>query len=268
MMLQARPLGDEAGFLPLAALLFHILLAAMALLAGQATANPLPSPQQPSPQQPSPQQQPAGIDSTGGGGGAMGDELTRPTINGPISSDNQVVPQPGGNPVLTDVPPAKIDEDTGQVSINRPPDRPAQPALPIRATIFRGVPGPKACRGGAMTTLDFGAGAGAALRHTEEVCYDLPDTAGCGNFVANKADGCEARLFAERGCRMFVNLAVYQPEDRAVGGRWRSMAVRCGVPEPDPATLGAPPLAGMWSKKTSPKGGRRSATGPEAKARR
>ncbi|KAL8289459.1 hypothetical protein RB597_001184 [Gaeumannomyces tritici] len=260
-MLQARPLGNGAGSLPLAALLFHVLLvAAVALLAGQAAANPLPSPQQPSLQQ-----QPGGIDSTPIDR-VMGDELSRPTINGPVSADNQVVPQPGGNPPLTNVPPAKIDEDTGQVSINRPAsdDGPAKPTLPIRATIFRGVPGPKACRGGAMTTLDFGVGGGggAALLHTQEVCYDLPDTAGCGNFLANKADGCEARLFAERGCRMFVNLAVYQPEDRAVGGRWRSMAVRCGVPEPDPATLGAPPLAGMWSKKTSPKGGKRSvATG-------
>lgn len=131
MRLQARLLGDGAGFLPPAALLFHVLVVAMALLAGQATANPLPSPQQP-----------AGIDSTGIDG-AMGDELTRPTINGPVSTDNQVVPQPGGNPTLTDIPPAKIDEDTGQVSINRPPDDgPARPAVPIRATIFRGVPDP------------------------------------------------------------------------------------------------------------------------------
>ncbi|KLU85481.1 hypothetical protein MAPG_04504 [Magnaporthiopsis poae ATCC 64411] len=66
---------------------------------------------------------------------------------------------------------------------------------------------------------------------------------------------------------MFVNLAVYQPDDRAVGGRWRSMAVRCGVPEPDPATLGAPPLAGMWSKKTSPGKGskKRSAATSESR---
>lgn len=248
MMLQARPVGDGAGLLllPLAHLFhtFLIIMAAMTLLAGQAAATPLPSPQQPA-----------------GAGSAMGDELSRPIINGagPVkAADNTVVPQPGGNPALqTDLPPAKIDEDTGQVFINGPAtDKPALPALPIRATIFRGVPGPKACRGGAMTALDFGAG--TALQHTDERCYDLPDTAGCGNFVANKADGCEARLFAERGCRMFVNLAVYQPDDRAVGGLWRSMAVRCGVPEPDPATLGAPPLAGMWSKKTSPaKGGRK-----------
>ncbi|KAK0615720.1 hypothetical protein B0T17DRAFT_538971 [Bombardia bombarda] len=86
----------------------------------------------------------------------------------------------------------------------------------------------------------------------------MPAPAGCGNFVANKQDGCEARLFAEPNCRLYMNTAVFIPEDRAVGGLWRSMSLRCGVPAPDPAALGSPPLGElMKNAKKRPKGGRR-----------
>lgn len=43
----------------------------------------------------------------------------------------------------------------------------------------------------------------------------------------------------------YFNTVVFIPEDRAVGGQWRSVEVRCGVPPPDPESLGAPPLAGV-----------------------
>lgn len=73
----------------------------------------------------------------------------------------------------------------------------------------------------------------------------MPSPAGCGNFVANKEDGCEARLYAEPGCVGYLNTAVFIAEDRAVGGVWRSMVVQCGIPAPDPATLGEPPLQNL-----------------------
>lgn len=145
--------------------------------------------------------------------------------------------------------PAGVDitEDTpGQVTINGDPtgNSTLGPSLPISATIFSGVPGPSSCRGSVIFQLNPPqpvAGAGP----THEDCYNLPRVAGCGNFLASKEAGCEARLFAEPNCRMYLNTAVFIPEKRAVGGMWRSVGVRCGVPAPDPDSLGPPPLAGL-----------------------
>lgn len=65
----------------------------------------------------------------------------------------------------------------------------------------------------------------------------------CGTFIAppmpGEADGsskgCEAMLFAERGCKMYVNTVVFRPagEAKPVGGWWRSLRVRCGVEVPE-----------------------------------
>ena len=143
--------------------------------------------------------------------------------------------------------PASVQQDTGQVSINERPDaNTTATSLPITITIFSGSPGPKTCRGSAITTLTLPRPEGLGLR-TGSQCYNLPSVAGCGNFVANKDDGCEARLFAEPSCASYVNTAVFMPESRAVGGMWRSFAVECGIPAPDPASLGAPPLQGMMT---------------------
>ncbi|KAJ9165736.1 hypothetical protein NKR19_g48 [Coniochaeta hoffmannii] len=143
--------------------------------------------------------------------------------------------------------PASVQEDTGQVSINERPDANTTATnLPISITIFSGSPGPKNCRGSLISTLDPPRPEGLGLR-TGSQCYNLPSVAGCGNFVANKDDGCEARLFAEPACASYVNTAVFMPESRAVGGMWRSFAVECGIPPPDPATLGTPPLQGMMT---------------------
>ncbi|KAK0707642.1 hypothetical protein B0H67DRAFT_602930 [Lasiosphaeris hirsuta] len=156
---------------------------------------------------------------------------------------------------------AEVTEDNGQVTINDDPTaNDTVTALPIRATVFTGTPGPRHCRGGVMVQLDLPppppATANPQERMTEAKCYNMPETAGCANFVANKGDGCEARLFAEPGCRLYMNTAVFVPEERAVGGLWRSMAVQCGIPEPDPDTLGSPPLAGLLrSAKMKPKAG-------------
>jgi hypothetical protein len=140
---------------------------------------------------------------------------------------------------------ASLQESTGQVSINDLPDaNTTTTSLPITLSIFSGSPGPKNCRGSLLTTLTLPPPEGLGQR-TGSQCYNLPSVGGCGNFVANKDDGCEARLFGEPGCVEYMNTAVFMPEDRAVGGVWRSLAVECGVPAPDPATLGKPPLQGM-----------------------
>lgn len=153
--------------------------------------------------------------------------------------------------------PAGVDitEDTpGQVTINGDPtgNTTLGPSLPISATIFSGVPGPSTCRGSVIFRLTPPQpvldAAGVAATTTEEECYNLPRVAGCGNFLASKEAGCQARLFSERGCKMYVNTAVFIPEERAVGGVWRSVGVRCGVPAPDPESLGPPPLAGLMKR--------------------
>ncbi|KAK3942631.1 hypothetical protein QBC46DRAFT_283556 [Diplogelasinospora grovesii] len=154
-------------------------------------------------------------------------------------------PTPLPNPQLGSG--ADIQEDTGQVTITDPHDDDISVVpnlnLAITATIFDSVPGPKSCRGRVMVQLEVPRPDGLG----QQTCYNMPQPAGCGNFVANKEDGCEAKLFAEPNCRSYMNTAVFIPDDstRAVGGLWRSMSVQCGIPAPDPETLGAPPLQDM-----------------------
>ncbi|KAK3492688.1 uncharacterized protein B0T23DRAFT_147758 [Neurospora hispaniola] len=164
---------------------------------------------------------------------------------------------------------ANLKEDNGQVTINRDPtDNQTDNHLPIRATIFSGVPGPTHCRGHVVLLLDLPPPSpspdGNSLLTTPPQCYNIPSTgnpssssssssstagtAGCGNFLANKSDGCEARVFAEPNCAGYLNTVVFTQEDRAVGGQWRSLEVRCGVPAPDPESLGKPPLAGFMGQ--------------------
>ncbi len=169
---------------------------------------------------------------------------------------------------LSDVPAgAEVHEDNGQVAINDDPtaNDTFVPNLPITATIFSGVPGPFHCRGSPMLVLNL---SGLALSSSgligegegegggeQALCYSMPHPAGCANFVANKRDGCQADLFAEPGCRGYTNTAVFVPEERAVGGLWRSVSVKCGVPAPDPETLGVPPLQDLLSgARRKPKG--------------
>ncbi|KAL0469650.1 hypothetical protein QR685DRAFT_598064 [Neurospora intermedia] len=167
---------------------------------------------------------------------------------------------------------ANLKEDNGQVTINRDPtDNQTDNHLPIRATIFSGVPGPTHCRGHVVLLLDLPPPStspdGNSLLTTTPQCYNIPSagnpsssTAGCGNFLANKSDGCEARVFAEPNCAGYLNTVVFTQENRAVGGQWRSLEVRCGVPAPDPDSLGKPPLAGVMGQariKENKKPGRR-----------
>ncbi|KAK0616804.1 hypothetical protein B0T14DRAFT_386164, partial [Immersiella caudata] len=140
----------------------------------------------------------------------------------------------------------QIQEDTaGQVTINDDPtSNNTESNLPITATIFTGVPGPYHCRGGVMLKISIPppppSPSGTPIL-TAPQCIDMPSPAGCANFVANKVDGCEARLFAEPKCRMYVNTAVFVPEERVFGGLWRSLEVRCGVPAPEPDQVGQVP---------------------------
>lgn len=140
----------------------------------------------------------------------------------------------------------EVHEDTGQVNINDSPTaNTTETQLPVTATIFSGVPGPYHCRGSAILSLFISPNDTTA----GEKCIDTPRSVGCGVFVANQRDGCQARLFSEPGCRIYANTVVFLPEERAVGGMWRSLGVRCGIPEPDPESLGEPPLQGVLGGK-------------------
>ncbi|KAI0442755.1 hypothetical protein F4803DRAFT_517832 [Xylaria telfairii] len=134
---------------------------------------------------------------------------------------------------------------TEQVAINRTDTNPSNPAteqpVPISAVLFDGSPGPKDCRGTAILTMQLTK---PGAQHSLPTCYNVPDktVAQCGVFLANKDDGCQARIFSEPDCRTFANLAVFIPESRAFGGYIRSMEVTCGVVSEAPAPLNLPGL--------------------------
>lgn len=136
-----------------------------------------------------------------------------------------------------------VQQDNGQVSINDAPPASKEPLVPIKATFYSGVEGPKACRGHVMAVVNMPKAPGPPAP-TPAQCYNFPSlqSSGCATFKANKADGCVAQVFAEPDCRVYTNTAAFMAEDRPVGGNWRSVRVQCGVPEPDPASLGKPPL--------------------------
>ena len=131
---------------------------------------------------------------------------------------------------------AEKDGTTNQVQINKP-DTTSEVDIPIKAELFIGAQGPKSCRGSPMVELNLPK---PGALHTSPVCYDFPEPASCAIFMAGKEDGCEAKLFIEHGCKTFVNLAVFLPEERAVGGFFRSMSVRCGVEAVEPPPLRLP----------------------------
>ncbi|KAI1175614.1 hypothetical protein F4777DRAFT_549270 [Nemania sp. FL0916] len=121
------------------------------------------------------------------------------------------------------------------------PSRPriAEQALPISATLFSGPPGPKACRGAPFLHIELTR---PGTLHSTPMCYNTTEVAQCGHFSANKADGCQARIFSEPGCQVFADLAVFVPESRAFGGYVRSVEVRCGVISQTPPPLKLPGL--------------------------
>ncbi|GAP88245.1 putative sulfate permease ii [Rosellinia necatrix] len=132
---------------------------------------------------------------------------------------------------------------TEQVAINRTDANPSYPAdeetVAISAVLFDGSPGPKDCRGNVILNVGL---AKPGAQHSTPTCYNAPGVAQCGHFVANKVDGCEARVFNEPGCRTFANIAVFIPERRAFGGYVRSIEIRCGVVSVTPPPLNLPGL--------------------------
>ncbi|KAI0026118.1 hypothetical protein F4780DRAFT_7905 [Xylariomycetidae sp. FL0641] len=115
----------------------------------------------------------------------------------------------------------------------------AEPVVPIQALLFAGPPGPKDCRGHALLSVPLTK---PGTQHTTPQCYNVPGVAQCGNFLGNKVDGCEARLFTEPNCRTFSNVAVFVPEKKAAGGFFRSLEITCGIIGVAPAPLNLPGL--------------------------
>ncbi|KAI1747710.1 hypothetical protein F4782DRAFT_520127 [Xylaria castorea] len=134
-------------------------------------------------------------------------------------------------------------DTTEQVAINRtdtnPSNPPTEQPVPISAILFDGSPGPKDCRGSAILTVQLTK---PGAQHSTPTCHNVPGVAQCANFLANKDDGCQARVFSEPDCRTFANLAVFIPEARAFGGYIRSLEVTCGVVSEAPPPLNFPGL--------------------------
>ncbi|KAI8626417.1 hypothetical protein F5Y19DRAFT_446484 [Xylariaceae sp. FL1651] len=136
-----------------------------------------------------------------------------------------------------------LPKETEQVARNQtgasPSNPPSEPVVPISAILFDGSPGPKDCRGNVILNVGLTK---PGAQHSTPTCYNVPGVAQCGNFLANKADGCQARVFNEPNCLTFANIAVFIPETRAFGGYIRSIEITCGVVSKAPPPLNLPGL--------------------------
>lgn len=191
---------------------------------------------------------------------------------GLLTNDGDAVEVQGagnnGN-VTIDVPGADVvaEDKKGQASLQGPTasqEDPPEPPIPIKAVFYSGSEGPKTCRGHVLAVINLPKPAGLGVTG-EAQCYNFPGEqySGCANFMANKVDGCVAKVFGDTNCRTYLNTAAFMAEDRAVGGHWRSVEVQCGIPEPDPATLGKPPMMDKISSMVDndkAKGGKRQAS--------
>ncbi|KAK1569612.1 uncharacterized protein LY79DRAFT_571573 [Colletotrichum navitas] len=157
-------------------------------------------------------------------------------------------PPPNPPPALSPQSPIATAE---QVEITGPnqttatataPQQQNKPPIPITVHLFESSPGVKTCRGSAFVTMVLPADAARepAFTSRDGQCYELSETAQCGIFAGNKADGCEAKLFRGSRCTEFANLAVFQEELRPVGGFFASISIKCGIApvEPKPLSLG------------------------------
>ncbi|KAK7943679.1 uncharacterized protein PG986_012792 [Apiospora aurea] len=141
---------------------------------------------------------------------------------------------------------------TGQPDPDAKPEPPKKAPIPIAALLYAGPPGPKQCRGSPMVRIPISR---RVSNTTAPQCYNIPRLpANCGTFMAEKEDGCEARVFADWDCKEFENLVVFMPELRTVGGIIRSVEVRCGVEAVEPAPLNMGAL-GAAQPKPKPKPG-------------
>jgi hypothetical protein len=131
-----------------------------------------------------------------------------------------------------------VPANTEQVSISTNlSDSPSEQPVPITALLFNGSPGPKDCRGNVVLNISLTK---PVVSHSRPTCYNVPGVAQCGNFLANEADGCQARVFSEPDCLTFANVAVFVPEVRAFGGYMRSVEITCGVVSEAPPPLKLP----------------------------
>lgn len=164
-----------------------------------------------------------------------------PVATNALSKPTAAPVQNPATPPHSDKP--TIQEDTGQVSISSPAAAEDEPPIPIRATFFSSVEGPRSCRGHPVAIIDLPKPAVPNVPSPQQ-CFNFAGKAqsGCALFMANKADGCVASVYAEADCVTYTNTMAFMPEARPVGGNWRSVMVQCGVPEPDPETLGKPPM--------------------------
>lgn len=131
----------------------------------------------------------------------------------------------------------------------RPPPPPV-PQVPIVANSYAGDGGPKHCRGALLQSFELPR---PATQWKNGTCVDLPAHARCGIFYSAKGDNCEAQLFTSEACynttETYMNTVVFMPEERPVGGNWKSMYIRCGLDVPEPALIDPSILGGALKKK-------------------
>lgn len=147
------------------------------------------------------------------------------------------IPQVSDVPQISGIPQVDVNPPNGTTTGSQA--QPTEPVVPISVLLFSGPPGPKDCRGTVMTNIQLPK---PGSQHSTPKCYNVPGVAQCGTFIANMDDGCQARLFNEPNCLTFANLAVFTPEQRAVGGLLRSIEITCGIEGVTPPPLNLPGL--------------------------
>lgn len=154
-----------------------------------------------------------------------------------------VLASPENKPKPPNTEAGKAQQDGGKVSVQGAPPPNQEPLIPIKATFYSGVEGPKACRGHVIAVINMPKARTFGIP-TEPQCYNFPSlqSSGCAVLMGNKVDGCQASVYAEPDCRSYTNTVAFMAENRPVGGNWQSVKVQCGLPEPDPASLGKPPM--------------------------
>ncbi|KAK6956834.1 hypothetical protein Daesc_002115 [Daldinia eschscholtzii] len=156
------------------------------------------------------------------------------TVEHVVESD---IPQVSDVPQISGIPQVDVNPPNGTTTGSQA--QPTEPVVPISVLLFSGPPGPKDCRGTATINIQLPK---PGSQHSTPKCYNVPGVAQCGTFIANMDDGCQARLFNEPNCLTFANLAVFTPEQRAVGGLLRSIEITCGIKGVTPAPLNLPGL--------------------------
>ncbi|KAI1387661.1 uncharacterized protein F4822DRAFT_289681 [Hypoxylon trugodes] len=160
------------------------------------------------------------------------------------------IPQVSSVPELSGIPQVDVYPPNGTTAISNPDNtptttanagqpQPTEPIVGISALLFSGPPGPKDCRGNVMMKVRLPK---PGSQHSTAKCYNVPGIAQCATFIANMDDGCQARLFNEPNCLTFANLAVFTPEQKAVGGLLRSIEIKCGIKGIAPPPLNLPGL--------------------------